>query len=113
MARRVFTTEFKESAVRLASAPGAVVEDVAHELGIAAWTLRRWMKAQIGTSRRGGPRPAPVPPPQPDLLARVRELEAENARLRMERDILKQATVFFAAEDQKHAQKHAGGKERP
>jgi transposase-like protein len=36
MARRVFTTEFKESAVRLASAPGAIVDDVAHELGIAA-----------------------------------------------------------------------------
>lgn len=112
MARRVFTTEFKQSAVRLASVPGATVEDVAHELGIAAWTLRRWMKAQIGTSRKGGlrpPRPDPAPPTQPDLHARVRELEAENARLRMERDILKKATVFFAAEDQKHA----GGKERP
>lgn len=110
MARRVFTTEFKQSAVRLASVPGAVVDDVAHELGIAAWTLRRWMTAQLGTSRRGGPRPAPAPPPQqPDLHARVRELEAENARLRMERDILKKATVFFAAEDQKHA----SGKERP
>jgi transposase len=112
MARRVFTTEFKESAVRLASIPGAVVEDVAHELGIAAWTLRRWMTAQIGTSRKGGPRPPQLdaaPRHEPDLRARVRELEAENARLRMERDILKKATVFFAAEDQKHA----GGKERP
>lgn len=111
MARRIFTTEFKQSAVRLASAPGAVVEDVAHELGIATWTLRRWMKAQIGTSRKGGNThpgtPASLAPP--DLHTRLRQLEAENKRLRMERDILKKAAVFFAAEDQTRA----GGKERP
>ena len=29
---------------------------------------------------------------------RVRELEKENARLRMERDILKKATAYFAKE---------------
>ena len=52
MPRKVFTPQFKESAVRLASAPGATVERVAHELGVAAWTLRRWMKEQLGTSRK-------------------------------------------------------------
>ena len=32
-----------------------------------------------------------------DLRITIRELEKENARLRMERDILKKATAYFAA----------------
>ena len=108
MPRKVFTPQFKEQAVRLASAPGAVVEDVAHELRVATWTLRRWMKEQLGTSRKTPPlgTPQSAPPPAPsdaDLHAQVKRLEAENKRLRMERDILKKATAFFAAEDQQQA----------
>ncbi len=49
--------QFKEQAVRLASAPGAVVENVAHELAVATWTLRRWMKEQLGSSRKTPPKP--------------------------------------------------------
>lgn len=103
MPRKVFTPQFKEQAVRLASAPGAVVEHVAHELNIATWTLRRWMKAQLGTSRKTPLTGEPAPPaasPDADLHAQIKRLEAENRRLRMERDILKKATAFFAAEGQ-------------
>lgn len=106
--RKVFTVQFKEQAVRLASAPGAVVERVAHELGIATWTLRRWMKERTGSSSKRAPASSPSsssPAQQPasgdaDLHAQVKRLEAEVRRLRMERDILKKATAFFAAEDQ-------------
>ncbi len=110
MPRKVYTVEFKQTAVRLASSPGAAVERVAHELGVATWTLRRWMKEQLGTSRvvpRSGDgvvvadgRAADAAAVDPH--ARIRVLEAENRRLRMERDILKKATLFFAAEDQRH-----------
>ncbi len=113
MPRKVYTPQFKEQAVRLASAPGAVVENVAHELAIATWTLRRWMKEQLGTSRKTPPpgKQAFTVPPAPtdaDLHAQVKKLEAEVRRLRMERDILKKATAFFAAEDQ--AKKEEGGR---
>ena len=105
MPRKVFTPQFKETAVRLASAPGAVVESVAHELGVASWTLRRWMKEQLGTSRKTPP-PAPAAPSAAaDPQARIRQLEQEVRTLRMERDILKKATAFFAAEDQRQAKK--------
>lgn len=104
MPRKVFTPQFKESAVRLACAPGAVVESVAHELGVASWTLRRWMKAQLGTSRKTPSMPA-TPPPDVDPHVRIRQLEQEVRTLRMERDILKKATAFFAAEDQRQAKK--------
>jgi transposase len=90
MPRKAYTPEFRETAVRLAHQPGVSVEKVAGELGIAFWTLRRWMAAAH-------------PPPQadaeePDLRQRVRQLEAEVRQLRMERDILKKATAFFARE---------------
>jgi transposase len=93
MPRKVFTQEFKESAVRLAGRPGVSVENVAHELGIAGWTLRRWMKEAIGSSRKDA---AAVHGPAADPARRLRELEAENKRLRQERDILKKAAAFFA-----------------
>ena len=90
MPRRVFTPEFRETALRLAAQPGVSVEKVANELGIACWTLRRWQKQA---------RKSPVEQRQSvDLQQRVRELEAENRQLRMERDILKKATAFFAKE---------------
>ncbi|MDP1660277.1 MAG: transposase, partial [Phycisphaerales bacterium] len=65
MPRKVYTPQFKEQAVHLASAPGAVVENVAHELNIAAWTLRRWMVEQLGTSRKTPAPGTPQPPPPP------------------------------------------------
>lgn len=108
MPRKVFTPRFKESAVRLASAPGAAVESVAHELGVASWTLRRWMKEQLGTSRKTSAAPFPTPAAPPaavDPQARIRQLEQEVRTLRTERDILKKATAFFAAEDQRQAKK--------
>jgi len=111
MRRRVFTAEFKRTAVRLAATPGAAVERVAHDLGVAAWTLRRWMREQRGTSRVARPargEPASAASAQDDPHARIRELEAENRRLRMERDILKKATFFFAAEEQRHGKEGPG-----
>ena len=104
MRRRVFTAEFKQTAVRLASTPGAVVERVAHDLGVSTWSLRRWMKEQRGTSRAARDMHAVTAPAPDDPQARIRELEAEVRRLRMERDILKKATIFFAAEGQRHGQ---------
>jgi len=90
MPRRAYTQEFRDTAIRLARQPGVSCERVAGELGIACWTLRRWMKqdAKSPAQRRE----------DADLQQRLRELEAENKRLRAERDILKKATVFFAKE---------------
>lgn len=88
MPRKVYTPEFRDTAIRLARQPGVSCEKVANELGIACWTLRRWMR-QADTSPVGRQH-------ESDLSRRVRELEAENRALRTERDILKKATVFFA-----------------
>ncbi|MGE3107443.1 MAG: transposase [Phycisphaerales bacterium] len=98
MARKAYTPEFRQTAVRLARQPGVSVEKIANEIGIACWTLRRWMAADTARTRvSSNVRMAPSAT-QPDPQQRIRELEAQVRQPRMERDILKKATAFFAKE---------------
>jgi transposase len=66
---------------------------VAAVLGVAANTLHNWLNAQR-EGKLGGPGSKAVSAEQMELA----QLRAENARLRMERDILKKATAYFARE---------------
>ncbi len=90
MARKVYSEEFRRAAVEQVVAQRHTVRSVSDRLGVGYDTLRKWVDA----ARYGGERsliPAGLPAEQ-----RVRELEKENARLRMERDILKKAAAYFA-----------------
>lgn len=92
MPRKVYSEEFKRSAVEMVVAQRNTPSSVAKRLGINYHTVRAWVIA----AKSGAPHsliPTDLPPEQ-----RVRELEKENARLRMERDILKKATAYFAKE---------------
>ena len=88
--KQEYTPEFKEGAVqRVLSGQG--VGAVAKDLGLVEQTLRNWVKA----AKAGKLNPAggkTVTPEQMEL-SRVR---AENARLKMENEILKKATAYFA-----------------
>jgi transposase len=66
------------------------LRDAASNLGIPYHTLASW----TSQSRSGAG--SFTPPQERDQASRIRELEAENRRLRIERDILKRATAFFA-----------------
>jgi len=91
--KQKYTQEFRESAVKLVITEGRRPEDAAANLGMPVNTLIGW----VGKARNGqGPF---TPAAEQDLAARVRALEAENKRLRLERDILKKATAFFAREE--------------
>ncbi len=92
MARRSFTDEFKDAAVRLVSEERRPLTQAADALGIGESTLRYWVRTQ-GRDPSGG-----AGRTQRDLRQRVRELEKDNARLTLERDILKKAAAFFARE---------------
>jgi transposase len=86
--RQEFTAEFKELAVKRASVEG--VAKAARELGVVEQTLRNWVKAtKAGKLNVSGKE---VTPEQMEL-SRVR---AENARLKMEVEILKKAAAYFA-----------------
>ena len=95
MGKRVYSDEFKQAAVEQVVVQRHTMSSVAKRLGVNYHTLRLWVhetKAASATSTV----PVDLPPE-----VRLRELEKENARLRMERDILKKATVYFAALDAK------------
>ena len=89
--RRSFSDEFKRDAVALVLDEGRTVVDVARSLGIGEGTLGNWV-AQARTDR--GERAGLTTSERTELA----ELRRENARLRMERDLLKRATAFWVKE---------------
>lgn len=90
--KRKYTAEFREAAVRLVTVEKRTVAQAASSLGMPQHTLTAW----VTQARKGAG--VFTPPDERDLAARVRDLEAECRRLRLERDILKKATAFFARE---------------
>ena len=91
MGRRGYPPEFRAEAVRLARSPGHTYDGVAHDLGITRESIRRWARQlDIDEGVADG-----LTTDERDELARLRR---ENRTLRLEREILKKAAVFFATE---------------
>ncbi len=89
--RRKFSDEFKRDAVEIVRASGKPIRQVANELGIYDSTLGNWVRQdEINRGEREGL--------SSDERERLRELERENARLRMERELLKRAVAFWVRE---------------
>lgn len=91
LSRARFTEEFKREAVRLVEEGKRSQLSVARELGIQATTLANWLKAK----QAGRLRNIKVVTPVEMEYSRLR---AENARLKMEVEILKKAAAYFAKE---------------
>ncbi len=89
--KQEYTPEFKELAVKRASSQG--IAAVAKDLGLVEQTLRNWVKA-AKAGKLNPPGAKTVTPEQMELS----RLRAENARLRLECEILKKATAYFAKE---------------
>ena len=92
--RRIFTEEFKLEAIKLVTEQGLSIAEVGRKLDIATKSLRTWMEQQERGKLRASLGASKLTPDQ----QRIRELERELAIAKMERDILKKATVFFAKE---------------
>jgi transposase-like protein len=88
--RRRFSPQFKAEAVQMVIETGKPIAEVARDLGIHDGTLGNWVNAW----RRE--HPEPDQPLSPVERVRVKELEDENRRLRMENEFLKKAAAFFA-----------------
>ena len=90
--RARYTQEFKLEAVRLVKA-GQEASVTARVLGVPKQTLSNWVRlAEAGQLQGAGERSVSAEQME---LARLR---AELARVKMERDILKKATAYFARE---------------
>ena len=92
--RRQFTDEYKAEAVRLVREQRMAVTQVARDLDLTESSLRNWVK-QAEVDEGKGPTGALTSPE----LEELRRLRRENRQLRMEREILKKATAFFAKEN--------------
>jgi len=89
--RRKFSDEFKRDAVDIVRSSGKSIAEVARELGIYDSTLGSWVKQdQINRGEREGL--------STDEREELAELRRENARLRMERELLKRAAAFWVKE---------------
>lgn len=88
--RGKYTLEFNLEAIRLVKG-GQAVPVTAKILGLSAQTLGTWVrKSERGELLGAGDKPVSAEQME---LARLR---AENARLKMEVDILGKATAYFA-----------------
>ena len=92
MTKRKYTPEFKRSAVALVVEQKYTRNEAAQNLGIGTGTLDKWLLAH---RKRNGSINAEE---ELDFKKRMTQLERELARTRMERDILKKATAYFAKE---------------
>jgi transposase len=89
--RRQFTAEFKRDAVELVRTTGRPIAEIARELGIYDSTLGNWVRQdRIDRGEQKGL--------TTEERTRLRQLEAENTKLRMERDLLKRTVAFWVKE---------------
>jgi transposase len=89
--RPAYPDEFRREAVQMLRA-GRTPRELAESLGVSQQTLRNWRRqAQVDRHERDDG-------PTTDEREELRRLRRENARLKQERDLLKRAAAFFAAE---------------
>ena len=85
--RPTYAPEFRAEALKRVRTSTESMSAIAQDLGITPGTLRRWLDAS---------RPPPDVPLTDDERGELRRLRMEVRELRLERDILKKATAFFA-----------------
>ena len=90
--RRRYSEEFKREAVQLTHQPGAMVSHIARDIGVGAGLLGRWRR-ELEESK-GKAFPGSGVPRDQEMLTLKREL----ARVKKERDFLRDAAAFFARE---------------
>ncbi len=88
--RRKYNEEFKAEAVRLIVEEGYSISQAARNLDINANMLGRW--------KRELTEDAEIRQQVADEKAELKRLREEVRQLKMEREILKKATAFFAKE---------------
>lgn len=91
--RRSFTPEYKAEVVGLVRDGGKAISAVARDLGLVESAVRRWVVLSEVSAGRGDAKVLTTAERE-----ELSQLRRENRQLRMEREILKKATAFFARE---------------
>ena len=89
--RKKYDREFRDGAVRIVEETGKPIAQIARDLGVNAGTLGNWVnqakEAREGTEGLSG-----------GDIEELKRLRAENAELKMERDVLKRSVVLWVKE---------------
>src|SRR3954452_18741834 len=94
-----YSPEFREQAVELVRATGKTIAEVARDLSINDTTLGNWVHAddaELGVPDKSGMLPLTA-----GERAKLTRLRGENAKLRVEREIVQEAAAFFVTESSK------------
>ena len=92
---RRYTAEFRDAAVKQVTEGGRSVSAVARSLEMSNKTLANWvLRARKGEALI---KRAPAKPVS-ELEAELSRLRQENAKLKLEKEILKKAAAYFARE---------------
>jgi transposase len=83
-----YSREFKAEAVKMVTPQGLSQSEASKRLGISASALCGWVR-QLSS---GGQLTDVA------MQAKIQQLEQENRRLKLEREILKRTATFFASE---------------
>lgn len=90
--RRKFSEEFKREALELTRQPGVIVSQVARDIGIGPGLLSRWRR-EFQKDKAKAFSGSGIPRDQ-----EMATLKRELARVKKERDFLRDAAAFFARE---------------
>lgn len=93
MSNKRYTEEFKIEAVKQVTERGHKLAEVAKRLGVSYKSLHDWVKLYSKPAKQRDEEDAQVD--------EIRRLKAELRRVTEERDILKEAAVYFAGESKK------------
>jgi transposase len=93
--RRIYTKEFKESAMELYRTSGKSAKDVSIELGIDGSSVSRWLRESREAEAKGIKAFPGQGLPRDEEMANLRKKVAEQQEII---EILKKATAIFTAE---------------
>ena len=91
---RKFDAEFKKNTAKLVIEQGMSRSQVARDLDLSPGQVGNWVKDYQLSGECSFPGKGRLTADQQKL----KDLEAENKKLRMERDILKKSTAYFASQ---------------
>ena len=97
-----YSEEFKNDAVRHWIESGKSAEEVAGELGVSVWSLRRWKTVYL-KKLDGKPEKDSAQMKPSEMEAEIRRLRKELRHVEEQREILKKAVIFFGQDSERNS----------
>lgn len=91
---RIYSDEFKRQALELLATGDYSMAELERQLGITKGLVKDWRRKAEAAGE--APLQQRAPQTASEMQERLRQLERENARLKMEAEVLKKAEAIFS-----------------